>query len=69
LLRSPSTCHPNISFDSANPVEALWSNLKGVELASLAGDTLHEVIVAAERVVQRIRGTTTWPTRSFDTVA
>jgi hypothetical protein len=28
-----------------------------VELASLAGDTLHEVIVAAERGVQRIRGT------------
>jgi hypothetical protein len=52
-----------------NPVEALWSNLKGVELASLAGDTLHEVIVAAERGVQRIRGTTTWPTHSFDTVA
>jgi DDE superfamily endonuclease len=23
-----------------NPVEALWSNLKGVELANLAGDTL-----------------------------
>jgi hypothetical protein len=40
-----------------------------VELASLAGDTLHEVIVAAERGVQRIRGTTTWPTHSFDTVA
>jgi len=28
-----------------------------VELASLAGDTLHEVIVAAERGVQRIRDT------------
>jgi hypothetical protein len=49
--------------------EALWSNLKGVELASLAGGTLHEVIVAAERGVQRIRATTTWPSRSFDTVA
>ena len=40
-----------------NPVEALWSNLKGVELANLAGDTLHDVIEAAERGVQRIRGT------------
>jgi hypothetical protein len=40
-----------------NPVEALWSNLKGVELANLAGDTLHDVITAAERGVQRIRAT------------
>jgi hypothetical protein len=40
-----------------NPVEALWSNLKGVELANLAGDTLGEVITAAERGIQRIRAT------------
>jgi transposase len=40
-----------------NPVEPLWSNLKGVELANLAGDSLDEVIAAAERGVQRIRGT------------
>jgi hypothetical protein len=40
-----------------NPVEALWSNLKGVELANLVGDTLEEVTAAAERGVQRIRGT------------
>jgi transposase len=40
-----------------NPVEALWSSLKGVELANLAGDTLDDVIAAAERGVQRIRGT------------
>ena len=39
-----------------NPVEALWSSLKGVELANLAGDTLNDVITAAERGVQRIRG-------------
>jgi transposase len=39
-----------------NPVEALWSNLKGVELANLAGDTLEEVTAAAERGIQRIRG-------------
>ena len=40
-----------------NPVEALWSNLKGVELANLAGDTLNDVIAAAERGIQRIRDT------------
>jgi len=40
-----------------NPVEALWSNLKGVELANLTGGTLEEVTAAAERGVQRIRGT------------
>jgi hypothetical protein len=38
-----------------NPVEALWSNLKGVELVNLAGDTLDDVITAAERGIQRIR--------------
>ena len=52
-----------------NPVEALWSNLKGVELANLAGDTLHDVITAAERGIQRIRAPTTWPTRSCGTAA
>jgi transposase len=40
-----------------NPVEALWSSLKGVELANLAGETLDEVIAAAERGIQRIRDT------------
>jgi len=40
-----------------NPVEALWANLKGVELANLAGESLAEVTAAAERGVQRIRGT------------
>ncbi len=40
-----------------NPVEALWSSLKGVELANLAGDTLTEVTAAAERGIQRIRRT------------
>jgi hypothetical protein len=40
-----------------NPVEGLWGNLKGVELANLAGDSLAEVTAAAERGVQRIRGT------------
>jgi hypothetical protein len=40
-----------------NPVEGLWANLKGVELANLAGDTLEEVTAAADRGVQRIRRT------------
>jgi DDE superfamily endonuclease len=40
-----------------NPVEALWSSLKGMELANLAGETLQEVIAAAERGIQRIRDT------------
>jgi transposase len=40
-----------------NPVEALWSNLKGVELANLAGEHLEEVTAAAERGIQRIRRT------------
>jgi hypothetical protein len=35
----------------------LWSNLKGVELANLAGDTLDDVTAAAERGIQRIRAT------------
>jgi transposase len=39
-----------------NPVEALWSSLKGMELANLAGDTLDDVI-AAERGIHRIRHT------------
>jgi transposase len=40
-----------------NPVEPLWASLKAVELASLAGDTLEEVIAAAERGIHRIRRT------------
>jgi hypothetical protein len=40
-----------------NPVEALWSNLKGIELANLAAEALDEVTAAAERGIQRIRQT------------
>jgi transposase len=47
-----------------NPVEALWSNLKGVELANLAADTLAEVTAAAERGIHRI-GATRWLAYSF----
>jgi hypothetical protein len=38
-----------------NPVEPLWSSLKGLELANLAGDTLDDVVAAAEGGIQRIR--------------
>jgi transposase len=38
-----------------NPMEGLWTSLKEVELANLAGDTLDEVTAAAERGIQRIR--------------
>jgi hypothetical protein len=40
-----------------NPVEALWSNLKRGGVGHLAGETPHDIIAAAERGVQRIRGT------------
>jgi transposase len=38
-----------------NPVEGLWSNLKGVELANLTGDTLGQVIRATERGIRRVQ--------------
>jgi hypothetical protein len=38
-----------------NPVEGLWSNLKGQELANLACDTLGEVVQAARQGVERVR--------------
>jgi transposase len=47
-----------------NPVEALWSNLKWVELANLAADTLKEVTAAAEQGIQRICSTH-WLAYSF----
>jgi hypothetical protein len=37
-----------------NPVEYLWTNLKGVELANFAGDTVVAVADAAERGVHRV---------------
>jgi putative transposase len=52
-----------------NPVAGLWANLKGVELANLAADTLAEVTAAAERGIQRIRRTTGWRTRSYGTAS
>ncbi len=40
-----------------NPVEGLWSNLKGQELANLTGPTLAEVIGQAHRGIERVRQT------------
>jgi hypothetical protein len=40
-----------------NPVEALWSCLKAVELANLTGPTLAEVIAQAHQGIERIRRT------------
>ena len=37
-----------------NPVEYLWGNLKDVELANFAGDTVVEVADVAERGVHRV---------------
>lgn len=38
-----------------NPVEALWGNIKGRELAHLLAQTLAEVIAAAKRGLRRVR--------------
>src|SRR3989441_647305 len=38
-----------------NPVESLWANLKGTELANLCAETLDEPIKAAHRGVERVR--------------
>jgi hypothetical protein len=37
-----------------NPVEYLWANLKGVELANFAGDRVVEVADAAEQGIRRV---------------
>jgi hypothetical protein len=37
-----------------NAVEYLWANLKGVELANFAGDTVVQVVDAAEQGVGRV---------------
>jgi transposase len=37
-----------------NPVEGLWANLKGVELANFAGDSVAEVADQAQHGIQRV---------------
>jgi transposase len=39
-----------------NPVEGLWANLKGVELANRACGRLEELAAAAEQGIGRVRG-------------
>jgi transposase len=39
-----------------NPVEGLWANLKGVELANRACFSLEELATAAEQGIGRVRG-------------
>ena len=38
-----------------NPVEALWGNIKGQELANLCADTLDETLDAATDAITRVR--------------
>jgi hypothetical protein len=40
-----------------NPVEGLWSSLKGVELANLTSPSLAEVIDQAHQGIERVRRT------------
>jgi transposase len=39
-----------------NPVEGLWANLKGVELANRACRSVEELAAAAEQGIGRVRG-------------
>ena len=39
-----------------NPVEYLWANLNGAELANFAGDTVAEVADQAQRGIRRVCG-------------
>jgi hypothetical protein len=61
--------HCPLTPPELNPVEPLWASLKGLEFVNLAGDTLDEVIAAAERGIHRIRTPTIWPSRSYATAA
>jgi hypothetical protein len=52
-----------------NPVEALWANLKVVELASLAGDTSTTSLLRPSVASNGSAIPTTWPPRSCGTAA
>jgi hypothetical protein len=52
---------PLPGYRELNPVEPLWASLNGTGLANLAGDTLEEILAAAERGIQRIRATPNLP--------
>jgi transposase len=38
-----------------NPVEALWSSVKGVELANLCPETIDQAITLAQHGIDRVR--------------
>ena len=63
--RSWLVVEPRRATPEFNPVEPLWASLKGTGLANLVGDTLEEIIAAAERGRQRIRATPHLPFRSW----
>jgi putative transposase len=42
-----------------DPVQGLWANLKGMELANLCRDTIGEVLDAARHGIARVRGEST----------
>jgi transposase len=44
-----------------NPVEALWSSVKSIELANLCPDTIDEAITHARHGIDRIRATSDLP--------
>jgi hypothetical protein len=52
-----------------NPVEALWSNLKGVELSNLAADTSPRSSPRPNAASNASATLTTWPTHSCATAA
>jgi hypothetical protein len=52
-----------------NPVEALWADLKGVELVNLAGETLETSSRRSSRASSGSARHITWPTHSFVTAA
>jgi transposase len=59
--RSWLVVEPRRATPEFNPVEPLWASLKGTGLTNLVGDTLEEIIAAAERGIQRIRATPNLP--------
>jgi transposase len=38
-----------------NPVEGVWANLKGQEIATSAADTIHDLAQQARRGITRVR--------------
>jgi hypothetical protein len=53
---TPASTHPDTQGDAPdlNPVELLWGNVKGVELANLCPDTIDQAQAAAEAGLERV---------------